>query len=64
MCGELTGVTESSEPGTGDKAEAMLRSTLAAVAPGTAMRDALERILRGRTGALVVLGYDKAVEQL
>src|SRR5690242_590494 len=42
----------------------MLRSTLAGVAPGTAMRDALERILRGRTGALVVLGYDKAVEQL
>jgi diadenylate cyclase len=28
------------------------------------MRDALERILRGRTGALVVLGYDKAVEVL
>ena len=28
------------------------------------MRDALERILRGRTGALVVLGFDRAVEQL
>ena len=36
-----------------------LRATLAAVAPGTALRDGLERILRGRTGALIVLGYDK-----
>jgi diadenylate cyclase len=57
-------VSPSERPGTGEKAEALLRSTLAAVAPGTAMRDALERILRGRTGALVVLGYDKAVEQI
>ncbi len=47
-----------------DKSDALLRQTLHAVAPGTAMRDALERILRGRTGALVVLGYDKAVEIL
>ena len=41
-----------------------LRATLAAVAPGTALRDGLERILRGRTGALIVLGYDKVVDQL
>ena len=39
-----------------------LRATLAAVAPGTALRDGLERILRGRTGALIVLGYDKVVD--
>ncbi|TCJ24327.1 DNA integrity scanning protein DisA [Nocardioides jejuensis] len=39
-----------------------LRATLASIAPGTPLRDALERILRGRTGALVVLGYDKTVE--
>jgi len=44
--------------------EASLRSTLAAVAPGTELRDGLERILRGNTGALIVLGYDKAVESL
>ena len=37
---------------------------LAAVAPGTPLRDGLERILRGRTGALIVLGYDKSVEAL
>jgi diadenylate cyclase len=41
-----------------------LRATLALVAPGTALRDGLERILRGRTGALIVLGYDRTVESL
>ena len=41
-----------------------LRATLALVAPGTALRDGLERILRGRTGALIVLGHDKTVEGL
>ncbi|MGI8328394.1 DNA integrity scanning diadenylate cyclase DisA [Actinomadura scrupuli] len=40
------------------------RATLAAVAPGTAIRDGLERILRGHTGGLIVLGYDKTVEEL
>jgi diadenylate cyclase len=41
-----------------------LRQTLAAMAPGTPLRDGLERILRGNTGALIVLGYDKVVEAL
>ena len=41
-----------------------LRATLAAVAPGTALRDGLERILRGGTGSLIVLGFDKVVEGL
>ena len=41
-----------------------LRATLGLVAPGTALRDGLERILRGNTGALVVLGYDRVVEDL
>ena len=41
-----------------------LRATLASVAPGTTLRDGLERILRGRTGALVVLGTDKVVESI
>ena len=40
------------------------RAALAAVAPGTAIRDGLERILRGRTGALIVLGYDDHVAEL
>ena len=40
----------------------LLRATLAAVAPGTELRDGLERILRGRTGALIVLGHDRVVE--
>src|SRR6266511_906815 len=34
------------------------------MAPGTALRDGLERILRGRTGALIVLGYDRTVASL
>ncbi|NCT91683.1 DNA integrity scanning protein DisA [Cellulomonas sp. APG4] len=42
----------------------MLRATLAAVAPGTELRDGLERILRGRTGALIVLGHDRVVESI
>jgi diadenylate cyclase len=41
-----------------------LRATLALMAPGTALRDGLERILRGRTGALIVLGHDRMVESL
>ncbi len=41
-----------------------LRETLARIAPGTALRDGLERILRGRTGALIVIGHDKTVEQI
>jgi diadenylate cyclase len=41
-----------------------LRATLAAVAPGTALRDGLERILRGNTGGLIVLGHDRVVEGL
>lgn len=34
------------------------------VAPGTELREGLERILRGRTGALVVIGEDPEVEAL
>ena len=41
-----------------------VRPTLALVAPGTALRDGLERILRGSTGALIVLGWDEDVESL
>ena len=41
-----------------------IREVLAMVAPGTALRDGLERILRGRTGALIVLGLDRSVEQV
>jgi diadenylate cyclase len=41
-----------------------MRATLALMAPGTALRDGLERILRGRTGALIVLGHDDIVESI
>ena len=45
-------------------ADERLRATLATIAPGTELRDALERILRGNTGGLIVLGYDKTVDSL
>ena len=44
--------------------DAVRRSVLAQVAPGTALRDGLERILRGRTGGLIVLGQDKTVSSI
>lgn len=44
--------------------EQALRAIRRQVAPGTALRDGLERILRGNTGALVVLGFDKTVDQI
>lgn len=40
------------------------RSVLARIAPGTPLREGLERILRGKTGALVVLGHPPVVEAL
>jgi diadenylate cyclase len=48
---------------TGDQ-DAVLRSVLATVAPGTWLRDGLERILRGNTGALIVLGFDDTIASL
>ena len=46
---------------TGTQLPALMRQTLRAVAPGTELRDGLERVLRGRTGALIVFGYDDVV---
>jgi diadenylate cyclase len=44
--------------------ENALRKTLARIAPGTELRTGLERILRGRTGGLLVLGFDRSVEAI
>ena len=41
-----------------------LRAMLSSLAPGTELRSGLERILRGRTGALIVLGHDRMIESL
>ena len=46
------------------EASARLRATLATVAPGTSLREGLERILRGRTGALIVVGHDRQIEAM
>jgi diadenylate cyclase len=48
----------------GPDRDELLLATLGAVAPGTPLRDGLERILRGNTGALIVLGHNKLVESL
>jgi diadenylate cyclase len=45
-------------------AQDTLAATLARVAPGTELREGLDRILRGRTGALIVLGHDDTVESI
>ena len=47
-----------------DKTADALRATLEAIAPGTGLRDGLERILRAQTGALVVLGDGGVVQQV
>ncbi len=44
--------------------EPELAAALAAVAPGTPLREGLERIVRGRTGGLIVLGHDERVDAL
>ena len=52
-------------PHTGESdPDVSMRITLALIAPGTALREGMERILAGNTGALIVLGYDKVVESL
>jgi diadenylate cyclase len=47
-----------------DRRDERRRAALAMVAPGTALRDGLERIVRGNTGALVVLGCDQTVRDI
>src|ERR1700753_4418383 len=47
-----------------DERDDALRAVLATVAPGTWLRDGLERILRGNTGALITVGWDRVVESL
>lgn len=41
-----------------------LAVALARVAPGTELRDGLERIMRGKTGGLIVLGNDRSIEAI
>jgi diadenylate cyclase len=64
MASEKTGDRQGDKAAVRGNDEVKLRQTLAAVAPGEPLREGLERVLRGRTGALIVLGYDKTVESL
>ncbi len=47
-----------------DNDSAALRRALQLVAPGTELREGLERIQRSHTGALIILGYSPEVEAL
>lgn len=58
------GAAASGKSGASSKQEAMMRASLSAVAPGQPLRDGLERIVRGNTGGLIVLGMDKSVEAM
>lgn len=42
----------------------MLKYWLTQLAPGTPLRAGIDRILHGRTGALIVMGHDKHVAQI
>ncbi|GAC1414274.1 MAG: DNA integrity scanning diadenylate cyclase DisA [Actinomycetota bacterium] len=46
------------------KREELLRATLVAVAPGTLLREGLERIIRADTGALIVIGNGSDLEPI
>jgi diadenylate cyclase len=41
-----------------------LRAALSIIAPGTALREGLERILSARTGGLIVIGHDSEIEAM
>lgn len=46
-----------------DKHEDIKESILRLVAPGTPLREGLDNVLRAKTGALIVLGYDDGMEK-
>lgn len=46
------------------KRDEQLRATLVAVAPGTLLREGLERIIRADTGALIVIGNGSSLEPI
>ncbi len=55
---------EALTSGDGKSRDGRRRAAVAALAPGTPLRDGLERILRGNTGALIVLGDGPVVDAI
>ena len=41
-----------------------MNRVLARLAPGTVIRDGIERVIGAGRGALIVLGYDESVEEI
>lgn len=56
-----TGHGSGTTPDGGTREVHTLRETLQRLAPGTPLRDGLDRIVRGHTGALIVIGDDENV---
>ena len=46
------------------QADSVKSDVLRLVAPGTPLREGLENVLRAKTGALIVLGYEDGMEEL
>jgi diadenylate cyclase len=46
------------------RSRSRLLDYVALIAPGTPLRESFERIVRGRTGGLVVLGHNRVIEQI
>src|SRR6476659_10733803 len=47
-----------------DTKQDVMNDLLHMVAPGTALRDGLENVLRAKTGALIVVGYSPEVMEI
>lgn len=47
-----------------DDSDDARRDVIARLVPGTQLRDGIDRILRGRTGGLIVLGFDDRVRSI
>ncbi len=58
----IVGATESGSASTPDIHT--MRATLQRLAPGTPLRDGLDRIVRGHTGALIVIGDEENVTSI
>ncbi|MFI6870599.1 DNA integrity scanning diadenylate cyclase DisA [Nocardia sp. NPDC050406] len=62
--GEVDSAQRAENSAVADNFDDARRDVIARLVPGTQLRDGIDRILRGRTGGLLVLGYDDRVESI
>ncbi len=60
----LEAQTLRSPRGVPAQASAAMREVVSRMVPGTQLRDGIDRILLARSGALIVLGHDEAIERI